>query len=140
MVINAGNQWLLRRVLRRGGPAHSDAELAQYLAAFAAPGAMTAALNYYRALVRRPSKRPVTLHCPTLLIWGMRDRFLLPALADGVEAWVPQLERHEEPTARHWVQHDAAASVNAGLLAFLSEYAASKKPEHGSHGYTEAHG
>ena len=124
-MLAVGDRWLLRRVLRRGGPAHTDAELAAYLAAFAAPGAMTAALNYYRALFRMPSKRPVTIACPTLLIWGLRDRFLLPALADGTEAWVPTLERHEEPRARHWVQHDASASVNARLLEFLSHHAAS---------------
>lgn len=123
-MLAVGNRWLLRRVLRRGGPAHSDAELATYLAAFAAPGAMTAALNYYRALLRIRSKRPVTIACPTLLIWGLRDRFLLPVLAEGTEAWVPKLERHEEPRARHWVQHDAAAAVNAKLLAFLSHHAA----------------
>ena len=119
-----GNRWLLRRVLRRGGPAHSDAELATYLAAFAGQGAMTAALHYYRALVRVPMRRPVTIECPTLLIWGLRDPFLLPALTEGTEAWVTTLERHDEPTARHWVQHDAAASVNARLLAFLSVTAA----------------
>lgn len=119
-----GNRWLLRRVLRRGGPAHNDAELDAYLAAFAGQGAMTAALNYYRALFRIRSKRPVTIQAPTLLIWGLRDRFLLPVLAEGTEAWVPKLERHEEPRARHWVQHDAAASVNAQLLAFLSHHAA----------------
>ena len=117
-----GNRWLLRRVLRRGGPAHNDAELEAYLVSFAGPGAMTAAVNYYRALFRVPSKRPVTIECPTLLIWGLRDRLLLPVLAEGTEAWVPKLERHEEPRARHWVQHDAAASVNARLLTFLSSH------------------
>ncbi len=122
-VLSVGNQWLLRRVLRHGGPAHSDAELSAYVAAFAGHGAITAALNYYRALIRLRSKRPVTIQCPTLLIWGMRDRFLLPVLAEGTEAWVPRLERHEEPRARHWVQHDAAGSVNARLVSFLSQHA-----------------
>ena len=122
-LINAGNRWLLRRVLRRGGPARNDAELARYVEAFARQDAMTAAINYYRALVQRPSQRPVTIECPTLLVWGMRDRFLLPALAEGLEAWVTRLEHHEEPRARHWVQHDAAASVNARLLTFLSQHA-----------------
>lgn len=121
--LSFGNQWLLRRVLRKGGPAHNDTELAAYVAAFAGHGATTAAINYYRALFRHRPKRPVTIHCPTLLIWGMRDRFLLPVLAVGTEAWVPRLERHEEPRARHWVQHDAAASINARLLAFLSQHA-----------------
>ena len=81
---------------------------------------MTAALHYYRALSRVQAKRPVTIECPTLLIWGLRDPYLLPALAEGTEAWVTTLERHAEPTARHWVQHDAAVSVNARLLTFLS--------------------
>ena len=85
---------------------------------------MTAALHYYRALSRVQAKRPVTIECPTLLIWGLRDPYLLPALAEGTEAWVTTLERHAEPTARHWVQHDAAASVNARLLTFLSVTAA----------------
>lgn len=121
-VLSVGNQWLLRRVLRRGGPAHNETELAAYVAAFAGRGALTAAINYYRALRQRPSKRPVMIDCPTLLIWGLRDRFLLPVLAEGTEAWVPKLERHEEPRARHWVQHDAAASVNARAIAFLAQH------------------
>jgi pimeloyl-ACP methyl ester carboxylesterase len=103
--------------------AFSDEDVRLYTEALARPGAVTAALNYYRAAFRyrprlRGRKWPVGLK--TLLIWGERDRYLGPGLLDGLERWVPDLAIERIPDASHWVQADAPAQVNELLIRFLS--------------------
>lgn len=116
--LSAGNYALLKRTLRQG-PADSDEELEQYLAIFTPPGALTAALNYYRAAVRFRPAAPRRIDCETLLLWGERDPFLLPRLADELEQWVPELDVVKLPDAGHWLQLTHANQVNEPLLAFL---------------------
>jgi len=114
----------LERVLRKD-PARPDAfteeDIRQYKLAFARPGALTGAINYYRALFRGPPRkedmRPIDL--PTLLIWGERDRYLGIRLTEGLEAWVPDLRIVRLPDASHWVQQDARERVNELMIDFL---------------------
>src|SRR5688500_6828966 len=54
----------------RAGPE----ETKRYFEAYSQPGALTAALNYYRALVRFGTPKPVPIQVPVLLIWGEMDR------------------------------------------------------------------
>ncbi|MGH2599418.1 MAG: alpha/beta fold hydrolase, partial [Dehalococcoidia bacterium] len=90
--------------------AFSDDDIRRYKRALAQPGALTAAINYYRAAFRRDPRtatrdlRPIT--CPTLLIWGERDRYLSPRLTEGLDRWVPNLRVERIPDASHWVQVD----------------------------------
>jgi pimeloyl-ACP methyl ester carboxylesterase len=81
-------------------------------------------INYYRNSVRTPPKkakaaiRPIS--APTLVIWGQRDRFLGPKLAEPSRDDVPNLERVERlPNASHWVHHDEAERVNQLLIDFF---------------------
>ena len=48
----------------------------------------------------------VTVHVPTTLLWGERDKALLPALLDGLGRWVPDLQIHRVPQASHWIVHE----------------------------------
>jgi epoxide hydrolase 4 len=117
---------ILRHTLRRDPArpgAFSDADVAEYVRAWTRPRAMTCAINYYRATFRSASsvrKQFVRIACPTLLIWGMRDRYLAPALADGLETWVPRLCVERLPQASHWVQHDEPEVVNRLIVEFLT--------------------
>ena len=62
---------------------------------------------------------PVT--APTLVIWGERDRYLGPTLAEPHHDDVPNLERVERlPDASHWVHHDEAERVNQLLIDFFA--------------------
>ena len=98
-------------------------EIEQLREAILVPGALTAALNYYRAAFRpgvaalRP--RPGRIGCPTLVVWGERDRYLGPALLDGLDRWVADLTVVRIPDASHWVHADAPERVNELLVAFL---------------------
>ena len=103
----------------------SDTDLDQYRRAMCRPGALSATLGYYRALRRTPPWRLARLvrptSAPTLVIWGDRDPALVPELADGLEAWVPNLRVKHVPDAGHWIQHERPELVNRLLVEFLSE-------------------
>jgi pimeloyl-ACP methyl ester carboxylesterase len=102
----------------------SPDDLDRYRHAIARPGALTAAINYYRAAFRRKKgrrrSRPRPIAQPTLVIWGERDRYLDIRLLEGMEPWVPDLRIERLADASHWVQNDAPQRVNALLTAFLT--------------------
>jgi pimeloyl-ACP methyl ester carboxylesterase len=116
----------LRRALGRQ-PTRPGAFTAQdidrYVAAAAQPGAMGAAINYYRAAVRaNPLAQAQTLRrvdIPTLVIWGDQDRYLGRELAEPDHAWVPEVRVERIAEASHWVQADAPERVNQLMVDFL---------------------
>jgi pimeloyl-ACP methyl ester carboxylesterase len=54
-----------------------------------------------------------------LVIWGQRDRFLGPELAEPDPRLVPNARVERLPDASHWVQLDQPARVNELLVGFL---------------------
>jgi pimeloyl-ACP methyl ester carboxylesterase len=63
--------------------------------------------------------RPISV--PTLLIWGERDRYMVPEMAAASERWATNVRVERFPDATHWIQHDEPERVNALLAEFLSE-------------------
>ena len=125
-VIRAGDFALLRSALGRDPvrPGALTAEdIERYIEAIAQPGALTASLNYYRALLRNPREMRALLQrveAPVLVIWGERDRFLSRRLAEPPHLWVPNLLSVKRlPDASHWVAEDCPLEVNTLLLGFL---------------------
>ncbi|WP_119069454.1 alpha/beta fold hydrolase [Rubrobacter indicoceani] len=118
-------EWMLlnfrRDPVRVGTFGERDLEL--YREAMSRPGALTAATNYYRALLRRNPKKSASLvrriEAPTLLIWGERDRYLGVELLQVDRDLVPHLQTERLPDASHWVQQDAPQRVNRLLRDFL---------------------
>ena len=49
----------------------------------------------------------------------MDDIALLPALIDGLEDYIPQMELHRIPNATHWIVHEQPALVADYLQVFL---------------------
>jgi pimeloyl-ACP methyl ester carboxylesterase len=112
---------LLKRGLgSRGGAADPD-EIARYREAWSRAGALTAMVNWYRALFRHPPPVPADLRvrAPVLVIWGARDRYLGKELAKASLAYCDRGEL-AGVDATHWVQHDEPERVNRLLLDFLS--------------------
>ena len=124
-VFRAGRFALVRRILHTDpvrSDAFSDADIDRYVRAISRSGTLTAAINYYRALFRRDPRdaaRFPTITCPTLLIWGERDRYLGTPLTEGLERWVPTIRVERIRDASHWVQSDAPEQVNERILDFL---------------------
>jgi pimeloyl-ACP methyl ester carboxylesterase len=127
LMMRAGDYALLERMLsrqpRRPG-SFTPEDIRLYKQALGRPGALTAAINYYRAALRR-SPRPdprvlQPLRVPTLVVWGERDAYLNPRLLDGLDRWVPGVRVERLPGVSHWVQNDAPEPVNRLLLEFLT--------------------
>jgi epoxide hydrolase 4 len=117
------NWRFFKRFLRDARPSYTAEELDRYVEAWSQPGAAKAIIDYYRAAVRLSSKQEELspISTPTLVIWGQRDRYLGPKLAEPHHEDVPGLDRVERlPDASHWVHHDEAERVNELLVDFLA--------------------
>ena len=116
---------MLRRAMVRKD-ALTDEDAARYAAAFEEPGALTAALDYYRAAFRRlprarHERHPPLVTAPTLVLWGERDVALRVQLIADVHRRVSGPLRVERlPGAGHFVQQDAPEEVNRYLGEFLT--------------------
>jgi pimeloyl-ACP methyl ester carboxylesterase len=124
-LLRARNFAPLRRALtttsRPGVFAPED--LDRYVAAWSQPGALTAMLNYYRALRRRPTvgATPARVRPPTLVVWGGRNAFLERHL---FKASLDLCDRGAGlflDDASHWVHLEEAKTVTAALLRFLDD-------------------
>jgi len=100
---------------------HED--LRVYRQAAAAPGALRAMINYYRALIRglrRLQRRGnPRIEIPTLMIWGEADAALGKELTYGTDRYVSDLTLRYLPNVSHWVQQEAPETVNSMLQAWL---------------------
>lgn len=110
----------------------SDEDVEKYVEAISQPGALTAALNYYRGnirrLVARMNKRGAKdglghgrIRVPTLFIFGEKDTAVEPATVANVRGFIdaPYFELRI-PDSGHWVQNEAPTEVNEALLNFLT--------------------
>jgi len=103
-----------------------EATIHHYQQAIARPGALTAALNYYRSMVQVGARgmfrgTGMRVAAPTLLIWGEQDIAFALEVVHDTGRFVPDLRIHYLPQASHWVQQVAPDEVNAAMAAFLEE-------------------
>jgi pimeloyl-ACP methyl ester carboxylesterase len=56
---------------------------------------------------------------PTLVIWGLQDKALLPCLIEGLDQHIPHLLLHTLAGASHWVVHEQPDLVKAYIGGFL---------------------
>ena len=98
----------------------TEADLDAYARAFSAPGAATAAINYYRAAARSRVARG-KIAAPTLLIWAVDDVALGIELTKGMDGLFETQPRIEYvPDTGHWVMEERPEVVNRLLLEFLA--------------------
>lgn len=119
-LLSAGRHRALRRsLLESSRPGtFTEADLDRYVQAWSEPGALTAMIDWYRALRHRPSGALPLVEAETLVLWGTQDRFLETALAAEAAARCRSARVQYLP-ATHWVQHEEAEAVNAALIGFL---------------------
>jgi pimeloyl-ACP methyl ester carboxylesterase len=96
-------------------------ELGRYHAAWSAPGALTAMLNWYRAFLRKdwPASTNCRIASPVLLIWGERDSYGVRDLAEASLRLCDNGRAEYFKNATHWVQHDEPERCREILLEFL---------------------
>lgn len=97
----------------------TDEDLKRYVEAWEPSGALTAMLNYYRALARRPWGRLSRISPPTLLIWGQQDAFLEEGIARASLRLCDAGQSLLLPNAGHWVHMEEAERVNEALISFF---------------------
>ena len=106
-----------------------------YLEQWGQPGAMTAMLNWYRAsAVQVPAmdetpERPAfldgpfpPLKMPTLVIWGLGDKALLPVQLEGLEALVPDLTLEKLASVGHFAPWEAPEKVTGAMRDWLADH------------------
>jgi pimeloyl-ACP methyl ester carboxylesterase len=105
-ILGAGRWRRFQENLHRSGLPASFAS--RYVEHMRQPGALTAGINWYRAIRPFADARPVLVHTPTLLLWGTRDAFLHSTgmhrtaryvagpyrleVLEGVSHWIPEAE------------------------------------------------
>jgi len=97
----------------------SKADVAMHQHQIALPGALTAGINYYRAIFMRPHLPTKTITCPTLLLWGEEDGALSKGLNQGIDRWVPNVTTRFMPGVSHWVPEEKPDEVAAAIKEFL---------------------
>jgi epoxide hydrolase 4 len=86
------------------------------------------ALNYYRASPLRPAQsvsdaihtlalppEMTTVRVPTTVLWGDADTALPPALLDGLDGFVAELDVQHAAGATHWIVHEQPERVAAAV-------------------------
>jgi pimeloyl-ACP methyl ester carboxylesterase len=105
-------------------------ELDQYLDAWAQPGALTGMINWYRAFMEKrfPAAASFAVDVPTLIVWGDRDPYALPELAESSARLCTNVRVVHIPECTHWVHHEQPDQVNELLVGYLSETKNSIRP------------
>jgi len=98
--------------------AFSEFDKEKYIEAWSQPGALTGGVNYYRAN-RRYEEWSGIINVPTLVIFGMKDMFVLPKVLEGLEDFIKDLKIVRIKNASHWVMHDDPELVNSSIQSFL---------------------
>jgi epoxide hydrolase 4 len=127
---------IMKACKRTGAVTAADMEL--YKKEIARPGALEAALNYYRAMML-PCVMPAhereliqsslrrNISCPTLFIWADSDPYLGPQLVEGVERYVDTLQKETLKNCGHFAQQDRPEEFNRLVEDFLQEKAIEAK-------------
>lgn len=111
----AGNAEALRRMYEWKVPRD---RVEDYLRRLSEPGALTAALNWYRA--GRPAERIGKVGVPALYVWGTEDVAFGSTAALDTEQWVTgpyEFQMLEDVT--HWVPEEVPEAFTTLLLEFL---------------------
>ena len=131
--------WARQAVLndaRAHGAQLSTEDMDEWVDSWRQPGAITSALNYYRAAKMGPPDqkghpggsnltdglRPEQLivHKPVLFIHGQKDTYLLADGQRGLEEYAPQLTFQRLPDATHWATLERPREVSQFIRDFLT--------------------
>jgi pimeloyl-ACP methyl ester carboxylesterase len=98
----------------------SAEEKAVFVETFRRSG-LTGGINWYRNFTRnweRSAGLDLTIRVPCLMITAELDAVLPPALSEGMETRIPDLERHLVKGSGHWTQQEAPDEVSETILAW----------------------
>ncbi len=112
------------QAVRKGAFGAESAKI--YQAALEKPGAIAAAMNYYRQWLSPQmwlntwGRSPDPISVPTLVLWGEDDSLLSNRLTEGLDRLIKAPFKLEMiPNCGHWIQQEAPLTVNRELGNFL---------------------
>ncbi len=96
-------------------------ELDVFIRTFTETG-FTGGINWYRNFTRNWHESEGTdqvIKVPSLMIMAENDVVLRPAMADGMEALVPDLDRHVVKDCGHWTQQEKPEETNRVIVDWM---------------------
>jgi len=100
----------------------TDDEFSVFVDTFTRTG-FTGGINWYRNITRNWEKGaslPTQVEVPSLMIMAENDAVLPPSAADGMEAFVPDLEKTLVRRSGHWTQQEEPEAVNSAILDWMT--------------------
>ena len=113
---------MMQKGSKLGEPFLNEEIMAYFTKAYEATG-FTGGLNWYRSvarLVQALENASDTIDVPSLYIGAANDIILPPNLADGMEDFIPDLEKYTVQDSGHWTQQEQPEEVNRVILEWLS--------------------
>ncbi|MFO1012177.1 MAG: alpha/beta hydrolase [Caulobacteraceae bacterium] len=104
-------------------PLLTDEEMDAFVETFERTG-FTGGINWYRNFTRnweRSADVPTKVTCPGLMVMAELDAVLPPSAADGMETYVPDLEKVLIKGSGHWTQQEKPEEVNQAILGWLDK-------------------
>lgn len=105
-----------------------------YHQAWRQPGALRAAIDYYRASKLYPATdddpgagaleldpAQFIVSSDTLVLWGQRDRALGAQLAEALPRFVPRLQLERYADCSHWLLHEAPVPIAERIARFIHD-------------------
>ncbi|MGH6987387.1 MAG: alpha/beta fold hydrolase [Caulobacteraceae bacterium] len=99
----------------------TPAETAFFVSTFERTG-FTGGINWYRNFSRNWAQSQGVqerVEAPGLMIMAEKDQVLPPSAADGMEAFVPNLEKVLITDCGHWTQQERPKEVSAAILSWM---------------------
>jgi pimeloyl-ACP methyl ester carboxylesterase len=101
----------------------SEDEFAAFVETFQRTG-FTGGINWYRNFTRnweRSANIVEKVGVPSLMIMAEKDAVLPPSAADGMEAYVSDLEKILIKESGHWTQQEKPEAVNGAILGWMDK-------------------
>jgi pimeloyl-ACP methyl ester carboxylesterase len=102
----------------------TTAEMAEFVESFERTG-FTGGINWYRNFTRnweRSAHIVDRVEAPSLMVMAELDAVLPPSAADGMETFVPHLERALVEGSGHWTQQEKPEEVNRIIMDWLGRH------------------
>jgi pimeloyl-ACP methyl ester carboxylesterase len=110
----------LRAMFAASGMPPDQPEIEVFVTAMTEPGALTAALNWYRAAERSMGSALGPVEVPTLFVWSTEDVAIGRAAAEACAQWVSGQYRFEVlGGVSHWIPETAPQALNRLLVEHL---------------------
>ena len=104
----------------------SDEKMKEYINVFSEPGALTSALNWYRALgddllFEVEGFESLEVKTPTLFLWGNQDQSVGRVAVDGMAEFIEGPYTNIELEAGHWLFVDQPERVISEVLIHINQ-------------------